>query len=330
MPSLAAHSEVKLKVGRAALLLGEFTIAQIVRATGLRPNSVRTEVQRLRRRGMITSRREPGRREALYSLADDPEKRLALSRSIEALYPEPPVPISRRPTSRLYQAALRTLDQAEREKGERRRELVEQAAHQLEGAWEAEGASRAPELVQAHLLREQGRLAYLQGRLELAKELFNRARESFLAAGFEDAVRLTEAYLLCIDARRRIDASGAVSAAERMRCVLQTLEAAEHLSVSPMVRLMAELTLTTEDLVRAAVYESVAELGDRLGDRLVDRVREKLHTEREQMPMLPVVLTHVDEKGWLSGPFPRPPSESLAIARSYTLYWRSQRRKPDA
>jgi len=283
------YGEVKFKVRRNALLLGEFTIAQLVRATGLNPESVRTEVQRLKREGFVVSQRKPGRREALYRLSDDSEKRLALSRSVEAFYPEPPAPIPPRPTSRLYQAALRSLDHAEGEKGKQREELLEQAAHQLEGAWQAEGASRTPELVQAHILRERGRLACFQGRREQAQELFNQAREKFAAAGLESEARLVDEYLLYIEARRRIDAHEAVDAAVQARCVLETLEAAERPPTSPLVRLLTDLTRalsrTTQDRVAAAVYESMAVIGE----RIVSEVREELRFERERMP-IPMII----------------------------------------
>lgn len=174
---------IEFKVRRNALLLREFTFAQLVRATGLSPGSVRTEVWKLKQEGFITSEPKPGQREALYRLSHDPEKRLALSRAVEAFYPEPPEPIPPRPTSRLYQAALQSLDQAEGAEGERRDELLARVACQLEGAWQAEGASSAPELVQAHILRERGRLARLEGRHKQARELFDQAGEKFVAAG---------------------------------------------------------------------------------------------------------------------------------------------------
>jgi DNA-binding transcriptional ArsR family regulator len=290
MPTQAIRSEVKFKVRRNALLLREFTIAQLVRATGLNPESVRTEVQRLRREGMVTSKRKPGQREALYRLSDDPEKRLALSRSVEAFYPEPSEPIPPRPTSRLYQAALQSLDRAEREKDERREALLAQAEHQLEGAWQAEGASRAPELVQAHILRERGRLAYLQGQREPAREQLTRARKAFAAAGLESEVRLIDDDLVYLEARRRIDVSGAVDPAAKALCVLKALEAVEHPSTGPLVCLLADLardlSRTTEDV---AVYESVAE-------RILSEVRKKLHSERERMPMPMIIQERPSER----------------------------------
>lgn len=174
------------KVRRNVLLLREFTIAQLVRATGLSPGSVQTELWKLTQEELITSELKPEQYDVLYRLSGDPEKRLALSHAVEAFYPEPPEPIPPRPTSRLYQAASQSLDQAEREEGERRDELLARVACQLEGAWQAEGASRAPELVQAHILRERGRLARLEGRHEQARELFNQAGEKFVAAGLMD------------------------------------------------------------------------------------------------------------------------------------------------
>jgi len=283
MPVQAIRSQVKFKVRQNALLLREFTIAQLVRATGLNPESVRTEVQRLRREGMVTSKRKPGQREALYRLSDDPEKRLALSRSVEAFYPEPPEPIPPRPTSRLYQAALQSLDQAEREGGEPNKELLARAAHQLEGAWQAEGASRAPELVQAHILRERGRLAYLQGQREPARELLTRAREAFAAAGLESEVRLIDDDLVYLEARRRIDASGTVDAAAQARCVLKALEAAEHPPTGPLLRLLASLTRALSRTIgdRVAGITLMAET-----HREVLEMHEDLRRlERERMPV---------------------------------------------
>jgi len=283
MPVQAVRSEVKFKVRQNALLLREFTIAQLVRATGLNPESVRTEVQRLRQEKFVVSERRPGRREALYRLSDDPEKRLALSRSVEAFYPEPLEPIPPRPTSRLYQAALWSLDQAEREKGKRREALLAQAAHQLEGGWQAEGASRAPELVQAHILRERGRLAYLQGQREPARELLSQAREAFAAAGLESETRLIDEYLLCIEAWRRIEVSRAPDAAAQARCVLETLEAAEHPPTGPLVCLLAGLA---RDLSRT-IGERVAEVTWMAEiHREVVGVREDLRRfERERIPV---------------------------------------------
>jgi len=279
MSPQAIHSEVKFKVRRNALLLRQFTISQLVRATGLNPESVRTEVQRLKQEGFVVSERRPGQREVLYRLSDDPEKRLELSRNVEAFYPPPPEPS--RPTARLYQAALHTLSQAEKAKGRQRQDLLAQAAHQLEGAWQAEGASRAPDLVQAHLLRERGRLAYLQGtNLEQAHQLLEQAREKFAAAGLEGEVRLVDEYLLCLEIESRERARGARDIPEQVRCVLEVLQDAQQ--VGPLARLLAdrarELSRTTGD--RVAEITMIAET-----HRDLVEVREHLRRlERERMP----------------------------------------------
>jgi len=300
----AMHSEVKLKIRRNALLLRQFTISQLVRATGLNPESVRTEVQRLKQEGFVVSERRPGQREALYRLSDDPEKRLELSRSLEAFYPPPPE--RPRPTARLYQAALNTLNQAEKAKGRQREELLAQAAHQLEGAWQAEGASRAPDLVQAHLLRERGRLAYLQGtNLDQAHQLLEQAREKFAAAGLEGEVRLVDEYLLCLEMESRVKARGARDIPEQVRCVLEVLRDAPQ--VSPLARLLADLIQSlsySEGRVFAAVYQSMAAVGE----RLIREMREELR-ERERPPLPRPSLEHPAREEpirWLWGREPGP------------------------
>lgn len=324
MPIQALRSEVKFKVRRDALLLHEFTISQLVRTTGLNPESVRTEVQRLKQEGFVVSERRPGQREALYRLSDDPEKRLALSRSVEAFYPPPPAPS--RPTARLYQAALHFLGQAEKEEGRRREELLAQAAHQLEGAWQAEGASRAPELVQAHLLREQGRLAYLRGsNLEQARQLFEQAREKFAAAGLESEVRLVDEYLLCLEAQRRMGAWGARDITEQARCVLEVLKDAKQ--VGPLARLLANLTQAlsySEGRVFAAVYQSVAAIGE----HLTGEILKELRLERERLPLPPLTPERPawEEPGGVSPGFM---DRRLPLSPSFDPTKR-QRGKPDA
>jgi len=330
---MAEYGEVKFKVRRNALLLREFTIDQLVRATGSNPESVRTEVQRLKQEDFLISEQRPSQREALYRLSDDPEKRLAISRSVEAFYPEPPEPIPPRPTSRLYQAALSSLDQAEREKGKRREELLAQAAHQLEGAWQAEGASRASELVQANILRERGRLAHLQGQREPARELLIQAREAFAVAGLESETHLIDEYLVCIEAWRRIEVSHALDSKAQARCVLETLEtleATEYRPTGPLVHLLADLardlSRTTEDDVVAAVYEGIAVIGE----RIVSEARKELRFERERTPGLMIARERPDmlrdllsQMNW---PYPEPRSaSSFGLARR-----RLRQRGPDA
>ena len=87
----------------------------------------------------------------------DPEKRLALSRSVEAFYPEAPQP--QRPTSRHFALATRLLDQASKEKDARKRErLPVEAEEELDFALAEEGAGRVPEVVRAHIEFQRGPL----------------------------------------------------------------------------------------------------------------------------------------------------------------------------
>lgn len=242
MTDQAPHGEVKFKVRRNVLLLREFTIEDLVQVTGSNPESIRTEVQRLRQEEFVLSERRPGQRHVLYRLSDDPEKRLELSKSIEAFYPKP---TTRRtppqPTSRLYQAAVTTLDQAEKEKGPEQKKLLEEASHQLKGAWHTEGASRAPELVQAHILREQGRLARLQGKREQAEKLLRQAKEIFARDGLESDVRLINQHLTYLEARRRGEITGATSASAMARCVRAVLEETQYSLESPLVDFLGDL-----------------------------------------------------------------------------------------
>lgn len=279
MSPQALHGEVKLKVRRTALLLREFTVSQLVRATGLNPESVRTEVQRLKQEGFLISEHQPGQREAVYRLTDDPEKRLELSRSVETFYPAPPE--TSRPTTRFYHAARHTLNQAERAKGREREELLTQAARQLEGAWEAEGASRAPDPVQAHLLRERGRLAYLRGvSLDEARRYFEQAREKFTAAGLEGEARLVDEYLLCLEIERRIKAQGMRDVPEQVRCVLEILQNAP--TVGPLAYLLVDMIRalsSSEARVIAAIYQGM--------ELYTTEMRETWRVELHERPSTP-------------------------------------------
>lgn len=223
------YGEVKLKVRRTALVLKEFTVDQLVRDTGLNPNSIRTEIQRLRKKGFITSERVPGQRAAKYRLSEDPEKRLELSRSIEEFYPESPKPVLELPTSRLYEAAVEILDRAESVEGKEREDLLRQAEIQIEGAWQTEGASQAPELVKAHLLRERGRLACLQRRTDKAQEFLEEAREKFAAMSLESDVQRVDAYLVYLELRRRLSTFDVLDTDRQVQCILAVLESNREL-----------------------------------------------------------------------------------------------------
>jgi putative two-component system response regulator len=173
MPQRARMNSVKTQVQRKALVLEKFTVDDIVRATGLNPESVRTELQRMRREGLLSSRRQStdmrrhGGQPYTYYLTSDPETRLGLLESLEDFYPV--ASNSSQPISTYYVTVQQRLDQAEAVEGAQRHELLAQAEIALDVAEEAEGGSSAPILVKAYLQFEETRLHYLQGRYAEAK-----------------------------------------------------------------------------------------------------------------------------------------------------------------
>ena len=212
MEPRSAMSEVRFKVRQNALLWREFTAAEMVEITGLKPESVRTELQRMKTEGLLEVGRTPcpadqkrlrGGQPVVYRLTSDPEKRLALSRSVEAFYPEAPQP--QRPTSRHFALAMRLLDQASTEKDTRKRErLLAEAEEELDFALAEEGAGRAPEAVRAHIEFQRGRVAYLRGRNnQEAENLFRQARQTLTEASQGAEAALADKFLLCIEARHR-------------------------------------------------------------------------------------------------------------------------------
>src|SRR5689334_14385265 len=86
-------NQVKFRVRQYALMLQEFTVADIARLSKLNPESIRTEIQRMRKEALVISRREPrqkgqrGGSIAVYMLSEDPEAQLKLLKSVEAFSP---------------------------------------------------------------------------------------------------------------------------------------------------------------------------------------------------------------------------------------------------
>lgn len=270
MVSRTGMSQVKFKVRYNALLLREFTVADMVRATGQNPESVRTELQRMKQEGLLTSQpheekpKKRGGRPALYRLTDDPEARLALSQSIEAFYPPPPA--AERPTSRHYLSAQKLLDQAQAAEDPKSERLLSDAERDLEMAEQAEGSSLAPQSVKAYLQYERARLAYLRGNCEEAEESFEALRGFFTDFDDEVIVRRIDEFRLCLEAWRRFAAGrpGSVGEAAWARCLLDTLADNAYQTDSPLIlRLLQslwQLSRTTEERIHAAAYDRTVEL----------------------------------------------------------------------
>lgn len=76
--------DVCSKIRAIVLDLEIFTVAQMGRVTTLNPVIIRAELQRMEREGYLTSESiSEDKLEYQYCLTLDPEKRLALSRSVE-------------------------------------------------------------------------------------------------------------------------------------------------------------------------------------------------------------------------------------------------------
>jgi len=259
----AGMSEVKFKVRLNALLLCGFTAEQMVRITGLKPESVRTELQRMKQDGLLEvthssassdQKRKRGGQPALYRLVSDPEKRLALSRSVETFHSE--TPRTDHPTSRHYQIALQLLDKVANEKVNIERDSwLSKAEEELEFALSEEGTIRAPESVRAHIELQRGRLAYLRGQDGHAAESFRQAYHALIGAGQTAEALRAEEFLLCIEIRRRWGVERGPE--ECARYLLKVLEPSGFQASSPLVQLMADLMHDLSQTPQARIITDV-------------------------------------------------------------------------
>ena len=212
---MTAPNEVKFKVRHCALLSEEFTVSQIVELTGLKSSSVRTEIQRMRKDGLVTASRQKaqgrGGPPCVYKLTDDPEARLALSKSVEGFYVEPiPRPIeARRPASRhFFEAAQLIEDLLFRSRAEDSdlNAVIEEAAYHLEYARREEGVGReGTEIIGAFLNREMAKLEAVRGNLAEAERLFRQSIAAFQDAALQDEVERVHGDWLCVLIRQQIE-----------------------------------------------------------------------------------------------------------------------------
>lgn len=211
---MTAPNEARFKVRHYALLLEEFTVSQIVELTGLKSPSVRTEVQRMKRDGFVTSSRQKaqgrGGPPCVYKLTDDPEARLALSRSVEAFYVETaPRPVEpRRPASRHFFEAVQLIQGlvSHRVEESGRHAAIEEAAYHLEFARREEGVGReGTEIVGAFLNREKAKLEAVQGNIAEAERLFRQSLAAFQDAALDDEVERVHGDWLCMLLRQQIE-----------------------------------------------------------------------------------------------------------------------------
>jgi len=272
---MAVPNEVKFKVRHHALLLEEFTVAQIVELTGLKSTSVRTEVQRMKREGLLSSHRKKGKGRGappcVYKLTDDPEARLELSRSVGAFYtetaPKPAEP--RRPVSRHFFQAVELIKDLTCQRVEEadQEAVIDEALYHLEFARYEEGAGLEEiEVVEACLDREQARLESVRGNFSEAERLFHQASVAFEAAGLRREVEQTHGYWLCAQLRQQLQAAQASGEADFGKIIGSLLQTVRHacetkLPDSPLAMTLRELfEMLVERQPRGMVLDNVHEV----------------------------------------------------------------------
>lgn len=184
------QNEVRVRVRRRALQLAEFTVKQIVDATGLNPASVRTELSRLKSSGYLDSEpireedRGPGAPPHLYHLTDDVEKVQKLVEEVQR-FSLPSQDEIAEPRGVNYQIASSLLTQVEDEEHQatEREELLNRISHHLSFAEmdEGIGIEEGPraEVTAGYFLLLQAQLALANSDLERAREIVSEARERF-------------------------------------------------------------------------------------------------------------------------------------------------------
>jgi signal transduction histidine kinase len=208
-------NEVKYKVRAIALDLETFSVAQMARVTALNPASIRTELQRMKRDGFLTS--EPIRKGKsgrgapphLYTLTDDPQKRLALAHSIEP-FNALSTASSPQPSSLHYQAAVTLAERLEA--GElaaaESEKILQNAQRHLTLAAEEEGISVRSEdetaVTTAYLDLLRARLDIASGRWEQAEPHLATARQAFVDHDLDEMVARADSLLTALEVEQTL------------------------------------------------------------------------------------------------------------------------------
>lgn len=194
---MTEQGEVKIKVRRVASSLGEFTVKQLAKITGLNESSIRTEVDRMLEAGYLTvhgaedsPKGKRGRPVSAYKVVSDPAKRTELMQSVMAFHPYLGVPFVAKPTSPHYVEAAAILEQQldRAQKGiTADSELIQSALEHLAIAAddEAVGESGA-EVIGAWITLEEAKAKALLGDTQGAIALRDAARHQFRQGGVGD------------------------------------------------------------------------------------------------------------------------------------------------
>jgi len=206
-------NKVRVSVRHIALDGASFTAFDIQRRTGLNIESIRTEIQRLRKDGFIEAAvsktlDQPGKERgrgappAMYSLTTDPKRVRELRESVASFYLSTSIPRASHPTSEHYfnargaiSDAIATVD------GTRRGELLAKADFEMEAAWLAEGDDGATDELKAHLLSETAKIALSRGEYSKARKQFAQCRDVFRKHTDRVNASIADDYLLACDLR---------------------------------------------------------------------------------------------------------------------------------
>lgn len=211
---MAALNEVKVNIRHNILLLKTFTVPELQDITGLKRQSIYTEVRRMEEKELIsrigTRKREKGsaggRPPILYRLASDPEKRFEVLQSVRAFYIEAEEESRElpRPESKHYSIAKEMLDEIRAREhkltqGEKT-DLFAQMNKRLEYAHQEEGVGKeGTDLIAASLDILKGEaIDILLGDWDSAVKLLDDARKVCVQFEAEDRVAEIDSYVQTI------------------------------------------------------------------------------------------------------------------------------------
>jgi len=226
-------NRVRVAVRQIALDGKPFTAFDIQRRTSLNIDSIRTEIQRLRKGGFLSTGmsktpqqgRGPGAPAALYSLTQDPALIQELRGTVASFYLSLPVPRTSRPTSEHFLAARYAMNDATKTmNSEERESLLAKAELEIQAAWLSEGDEGATEELKAHLLFESARVKFLHEDYSEAQMQFAQCRDVFEEHGDYDHASLADDNVLACE----------IKLTEHEELSLATLSALRGRATSPL------------------------------------------------------------------------------------------------
>jgi hypothetical protein len=275
--------KVKLRVRESALRLRSFTVEQMIKATGCNPESVQSELRRMRKEGLLTVTKcdketpQRGAPTRLYSLTNS-ESRLELASQLEDFFSKPQK--AEEPTSQHFFDALKFLDQVEAEELDpsTQSSLLERAKDELEFAWYEEGEPK--DSVEGHIKSQLGRFEYLQGNDDRAEALFRHAQQVFEQTGQGENGRYVREYLTALSIRRQLEpakakAQGRTSLVNKVQTAIATVQASRRVSLA---------SHPINGLLLSLVEQLLSALRDSMRDLVLAEAEAQLARKMHQLP----------------------------------------------